>query len=334
MAKATGIGDCVQVKRFDMRATLVVVLGLSFSPRAAAGDEEARSPSCGRDAAYLVLLVLGVDSDSSAIDEELGFREIVALAEVRDVLERRGLSCRSFECDAEALRRLPRLFRGKDRLAIVGLPQIDRSPGHFVVATRFAAGGVQLLDPTTGAGLSLAPDRLPTGYTVPVLFVARTASELPNPSELVDPTAEALAALSTPWPASVAASLGLLCLGLRCIRITLPTMSCVGLSRAILWIAAPRVVGPGESAHVRIALSVDQLGDATNLLRIVPVGDDAQSVVVRIRHRGLRGPHLVPSATHVGIVPWGAPAQVGSLSIPLYRRLDAEACAPAVVGDE
>lgn len=119
-----------------MRVRFLVVVGLSLLSWTAVGDEMPRSPSCGRDAACLVLLVLGIDADPSAIDEELGFREIVALAEVREVLERRGLPCRSFMCDAEALRRLPKLFRGKDRLAIVGLPQIDRSPGHFVVATR------------------------------------------------------------------------------------------------------------------------------------------------------------------------------------------------------
>lgn len=120
------------------------------------GESHTRTIKCGRDCAYTVCRLLGVNVELEEIDAALGHKEIVSFSDLDRVITANGLHCLSVSVPAHKLRRTAmRLPRG-EAMAIARLPGDSSNSGHFVLLWTATNDAIEFAD-VSGSGFSSIP---------------------------------------------------------------------------------------------------------------------------------------------------------------------------------
>ncbi len=123
--------------------------GQERAKRGRAGERH--RPACGRDCAYLVLQMLGRKGTLDEVDEQLGHRAEVSLADLRRALEERGLHCRPVLLTPATAERIGTLLRqGPGRRTAIATLATDRPLGHFVVLVEASQSELVVVDAGPG----------------------------------------------------------------------------------------------------------------------------------------------------------------------------------------
>jgi len=100
-----------------------------------------RQVKCGRDSIHMVCLQLGISADLHAIDSELGRRDIVSFADLRKVLESKGLQCHSVILEQGSASGLAATLNDPQhpRCAVAAIGTPDPQIMHFVAVVDASA---------------------------------------------------------------------------------------------------------------------------------------------------------------------------------------------------
>jgi len=235
---------------------LTLGLALGASRELAGADTESKKDSppsrvvkCGRDCAFLACRLLGVDADLEEIDRALAYRHEVSIADLRRVLEEKGLICRSVLFRRGNLPRLSEVV-GPTRgsvAAIAMLPSREESK-HFVLVVGASESAIALMDGSTGTS-TVPIESLPEGTEIPVLLTGKDASvrqAFEGGGGLLERTA---ARVFSPWVLSAAVLL--LAIALLGTRRRIPTVVS-RVARATGSLAAILVRAPRRMLQSRV----------------------------------------------------------------------------------
>lgn len=159
-----------------------LALALHLLAEASASDRRASTVAvkCGRDSAYLACRRLGVPVEPAEIDLAFGRRNEVPMADVRRVLEEKGLHCRCVSMRAGELRRLGDWLDSAPsrRAAIAALPSRAGKTWHFALVLAADDESVTLLDAPAGASVSVDVGGFGPAVDIPIVLVGKSEPAL------------------------------------------------------------------------------------------------------------------------------------------------------------